>query len=85
MQEEETPNLPETSKGGWRHSNPQPWEVVEIPRWNNAGIEWYERMSAGPPLEDPKGEKLLEPSKGEDATLEASNPGTDNQPSHWGE
>ena len=57
-------------------------EVVEILRCNNAGIGWYERIPAAPPLEDHKGEKLLEPPEGEDATLEASNPGTDNQPPH---
>ena len=55
---------------------------MEIPRCNNAGIEWYERMPAGPPLEDPNGEKLLEPLEGEEATLEASDPGTANQPPH---
>ena len=49
---------------------------------NNAAIEWYERMPASPPMEDPKGEKLLEAPVGEDATLEASNPGTDNLPLH---
>ena len=79
MQEEETYNLPETSKDGRRHSIPRPPKVVEIPRCNNASIEWKEKMSAGPPLEGPKGEKLPE---GEDATLEASNPRTDNQPPH---
>ena len=39
-------------------------------------------MSAGPPLEDPKGEKLPQPPEGDDATPEASNPGTDNQLPH---
>ena len=39
-------------------------------------------MPAGPPLVGPKGEKLLEPSEGEDATLEANDSGTDNQPLH---
>ena len=34
-------------------------------------------MSEGPSLEGPKGEKLLEPPEGDDATLEASNPGTE--------
>ena len=33
---------------------------------------------------DPKGEKLPEPPEGEDATPEASDPRTDNQPPHWG-
>ena len=55
---------------------------MEIPRCNYAGIEWYEGMPAGPPLEDPTGEKLLEPPEGEDATLEASDPWTGNWPSH---
>ena len=32
-------------------------------------------MPGGPPLEDPKGEKLPEPPEEEGATLEASNPG----------
>ena len=82
MQEEETLNLPETSKDGRRHSTPRPLELVEIPRCNYAGNEWNEKMPAGPPLEGPKGEKLLEPPEGEDATLEASEPGTDNQPPH---
>ena len=50
MQEEETCNLPETSKDGWRHSTPRPPELVEIPRCNNAGIEWNEKMPAGQPL-----------------------------------
>ena len=39
-------------------------------------------MPAGPPLEDLKGEKPLEPPEGEDATLVASDPGTDNQFQH---
>ena len=59
-----------------------PPEVVEFPRCNNASIEWNRRMPADPPLVDPKGEKLLEPPEGEDATLEASDPGTDNWPPH---
>ena len=80
MQEEETHNLPDTSKDGWRHSTPRPPEVVEIPRCNNGGIEWNERMQVGPHLKGLKGEKLLEPSEGEDATLEASDPRTDNLP-----
>ena len=41
-------------------------------------------MTVGLPLEDPKGEKQSEPPKGEDATLEASDPGTDNWPPHLG-
>ena len=49
---------------------------------NNAAIEWNKKMPAGPPLEDPKGEKLLEPPEGEDATPEASDSGTDNQLPH---
>ena len=53
-----------------------------IPRYNTAGIEWNERMLAGPPVEGPKGEKLLQPPEGGDVTPEASNPGTDNQPPH---
>ena len=59
MQEEETHNLPETSKDCWRHSTPRSPEVVVFPRCNNASIEWYERMPADPPLTDPKGKKLL--------------------------
>ena len=39
-------------------------------------------MPADPPLVDPKAEKLLEPPKGEDATLETSDPRTDNQSPH---
>ena len=62
--------------------HPKTQEVVEIPRYNNAGIEWKEKMPAGPPLEGRKGEKLTGPPKGEDATLEAPDPGTDNQPLH---
>ena len=58
--------------------NPKAPEVVEITVCNNAGIQWYGRMSTDPPLADPKGEKLLEPPEGEDATLEASDPETDN-------
>ena len=80
MQEKETCNLPETSKDGWRHTTPRPPEVVEIPRCYNAGIEWNEKMPAGPLLEGPKGEKLPEPPEGEDATLGVTNPGTDNLP-----
>ena len=38
-QEEETCNLHEKSKDGWRHSTPRPQEVVEFPRCNNAGID----------------------------------------------
>ena len=30
---------------------------------NNAGIEWNEKMPAGPTLEGPKGEKLPEPPR----------------------
>ena len=37
--EEETHNLPENSKDGWRHSTPRPPQAVEFPKWNNAGIE----------------------------------------------
>ena len=55
---------------------------MEIPRCNNASIEWNEKMPAGPPLEDPKGEKPYEPSEGEDTTLGASDPRTDNWPPH---
>ena len=55
---------------------------MEIPRCNDAGIEWNEKMPAGPTLEGSKGEKLPEPHEGEDATPEASNPRTDNQPPH---
>ena len=40
------------------------------------------RMSAVPPLIDPKGEKLLEPPEGEGATPEASDPRTDKWPPH---
>ena len=82
MQEEETCNLPQMSKDGSRHSTPRPPEIVEIPRCNNASIEWNEKMPTGPPLEGPTGEKLLEPPEGEDATLETSDSGTDNQPPH---
>ena len=39
-------------------------------------------MQAGPPLEDPKGEKLPMPPEGEDTTPEASDPRTDNLPPH---
>ena len=39
-------------------------------------------MPVGPPLEGHKGEKLHEPPEGEGATLEATNPGTDNLPPH---
>ena len=55
---------------------------MEIPRCNNAGIEWYWRMPTDPPLKDLKGEKLLEPPEEEDATPEATDPGTDNWPPH---
>ena len=37
-------------------------------------------MPGGPPLEGPKGEKLPEPPEEEDATPEASDPGTENLP-----
>ena len=37
--EEETHNLPEKSKDGWRHSTPRPPQAVEFPSWNIAGIE----------------------------------------------
>ena len=60
----------------------QPQEVVEIPRFNNADIEWNKKMPAGPPLEGHKGEKLPELPDGEDATPEASNPWTDNWSPH---
>ena len=82
MQEEETSNLSEMSKDGWRHSTLRPPEVVVTPMCNNAGIEWNEKMLAGPPLDGPKDEKLPESPEGEDATQEASNPRTDNQLPH---
>ena len=47
-----------------------------------AGIEWNEKMPAGPPLEGPKDEKLPEPPEGDGVTPEASNPGTNNWPPH---
>ena len=53
---------------------------MEIPQCNNAGIEWNEKMPAGPPLEGLKGKRLPEPPEGEDVTPEASDPGPDNQP-----
>ena len=51
-------------------------------RYNNAGIEWYRSMPADPLLVDIKGEMLLGPSEGEDATTEATDPMTDNWPLH---
>ena len=39
-------------------------------------------MPADQPLVDPKGEKPHELSEGEDATLEATDPGTDNWSQH---
>ena len=57
-------------------------KVVKFPRCNNAVIEWYGRMPADPPSVDTKGEKLLQPSEGEDATPEANDLITDNQPPH---
>ena len=82
MWEEETRNLPEMSKDDSRHSTPRLPEIVEFPRCNNAGIEWYRWMLVDPPVVGPKGKKLLEPSEGEDATPEATSPGTDNWPLH---
>ena len=41
-----------------------------------------EKMPVGPLLEGPKGEKLPESPEGEDATMEASDPGTDNWHPH---
>ena len=82
MKEEETHNLPEMSKDGWRHSIPRPPEVVEFPRCNNAGFEWYGRLPADPSLLGPKGKKLLKPSEGENATVEATDQRTDNWPPH---
>ena len=38
---------------------PRSPEVVEFPRCNNAGITWYWRMPADPPLVDPKGQSCL--------------------------
>ena len=61
-----------------------PPQVVEIPRCTNAIIAWNEKMPAGQPLEGPKGEKLPEPPEREDATPEAPDPRTDNQPPHLG-
>ena len=49
---------------------------------NNAGIVWYRRMPADPPVVDLRGEKLFELPEGEDAILEASDPGTYIQPPH---
>ena len=60
----------------------QPPEVVAFPRCNNAGIGWYGRMPADPPLVDPKGEKPLGQCEEEDATEEATDPVADNQPPH---
>ena len=48
MQEEETCNLPETSKA----VNPK------APRGNNVATGCYQRMPAGPPLEDHPREKM---------------------------
>ena len=59
-----------------------PPELMGFLRCNNAGIEWYGTMLADSPLVDPKGKRPLEPSEGEDATQEAINPMTDNQPPH---
>ena len=53
-----------------------------FPRYNNASIEWHGRIPADLLMVDPKGKKLLELSKGEDATPEATDPMTDNQPPH---
>ena len=53
-----------------------------FPRCDKAGIEWYRRMPGDPPLADPIGKKPLEPSEREDATLEATDPLTDNKPPH---
>ena len=75
MQEEETNNLPDTFKDGWRHSTPWSPEVVEFPRCNNAGIEWYGRIPTDPPMVDPKGEKLLGQCEEEDSTQKQPIPG----------
>ena len=56
--------------------------MVEIPRCNNAGIQWNKKMPAGPPLKGPKDEKLPKPPEGESANPEASDPGTKHQPLH---
>ena len=51
-----------------------------FPRCTIAGIEWYRKMPADPPLVDPKGKKSLGPCEEEDATPEATNLMTDNWP-----
>ena len=77
MQEEETHNLHETPKNGLRHLRPP--ETWELPECNNNGdIRWYGRMPTNPLLVEPKGEKPLGKCEGEDATLEATDPVTDN-------
>ena len=51
LMQEETHNLPEKAKDGWRHSTPRPPDVVEIQRCNNVCIEWNKSMPAGTPLQ----------------------------------
>ena len=51
---------------------------MEFPRCNNAHIEWYVRMPADLPLTDAKGKELIGQCEEEDATLEATDPMTDN-------
>ena len=78
MQEEETRNLPETSKDGWRHSNPRLPGVVEFPRWimlAMSGMGGYQHIHF---WGVPKEKRLLEQFEAEDATMEANDPGTDN-------
>ena len=83
IQEEETHNLPDTSKDGWKHSSPKPPVVVDFPWYNSARIEWYGRLPTDPPLVDPKGEKPLGLCEREDATLDAADHMTNNQLQHW--
>ena len=49
MQEGETHNLPDVSKAGGKHSTSRLPEVMDVPRCNNADIDWYMRMPTDPP------------------------------------
>ena len=55
--------------------------VLDFVGFKNVDTEWYVRMSTNPPLVEPKVEMLLELCEEEGATLEATLPVIDNQPS----
>ena len=77
MQEEETHSLPNISQDSQTHSTPKAPEVVDFGWHNTADTAWSMRLLTDPSLVDPKAEMQLGQCEEEDATPEATFPGTD--------